>query len=150
MKSQTPMNTVSTPASRARFAQLPDRLSAFIKSLSTDELQRLYNAQGRIWLGSVDFEFRVTFDALQARSSHSFVNRGPSAGRWISLSVDLGTHEDHPWDCDENDLSPKWAPDAEWVRRQLVDTQDDLVISLRQVVEYAEELLGAAPSEAVD
>jgi|GEM_PF-4900820 len=128
--------TIPSSAFPHRFSQLPVHFAAFVEALSQEELGRLYRSHGRIWLDTGDFQFRLTFGPPTDRGAHSWMREEPSAGIWVSLGLDMGTHEDHP--CDEGGIPVDWVPAADWIRSQLHYIQDDFSESLRYVAEAAE------------
>lgn len=125
------MNSVTQPNSVDCLEPLRNSFSSFVTSLSDDELRKHYSARGRIWFDTSYCRFRLTFDVLQERCVHAFLQEG----RWFSQGFDVGIHVNHPHDG--KGPAPGWAPDAEWVRRELLDGQDEFLTSLKEWVKYA-------------
>lgn len=125
------------PASRSRFAELPTLIYTFVESLSEEPLARLYRSFGRIWLDSGDLALRLSFGPPWDRSAHSWMYEEPSAGKWVYASLEMDTHEDHPWD--EDGFPTDWVPNAAWTRALLLAAADDIADDLLRAAESDDE-----------
>lgn len=120
-----------------RFAQLPERLAAFVAALTDEELARLYKSSGRVWLDSGDLKLRLSYGIPHHHAAHDLMREKPSVGNWVSVDLYINTHADHPF---EGGVPLDWAPDADWMRGMLAG-DDDLLWSLQYEVRDAESRL---------
>jgi hypothetical protein len=126
-----------SPARRRRLARLPKLLTAFIASLPDDALARLYNYHGRLWIDSGDCEFRLSFGLPECRGAHDWMYLEPCVGRWVCQDIGIDIMPDHP--PEEDPELVDWTPDPEWVRRQLLDSREDLIAEFQIGLEQARD-----------
>lgn len=132
-------NTVNLkPASERRVSQLPQLFSAFVETLPDKALTRLYHTQGRIWLDSGSFEFRISYGPPESRRAHSWMHLEPSIGLWVYQDIHMRTHTDHP--SHGNGGLIDWVPSPEWVRGQLLESVGDLAENMRLELEEGVEM----------
>lgn len=115
-------------------------VKSFIASLPLSDLERLYTSNGSIWLDTGDQELRLTFGTPGDRGARRKMESEASKGRWVYVPIELGTHDDHPYDADSGTFESGWLPGEQWLRSQLLDCHGEIAAELDSVAQLESDL----------
>lgn len=115
------------------------RVAAFIEALDSDELSFIYLGGARLWLDSGSGALAITYGPPDDQAGHDMTDSVPQ-GQWVYAPLQPSLAEEHPRGP-TGEIDFDWPGLAAWERRWLRNCLHQIVRSLEDATERAEEAL---------